>query len=171
MNDTKSLRIRPAVLADLDIIMGIFDHARSFMSSVGNPTQWINGYPQRELIESEIVSGNCFVCVTPEDFLVATFCFIVGDDPTYRHIESGAWLNDKPYAVLHRLASDGTYTGIFDFCISWCFARCQNLRVDTHHDNLILQRLLLKHGFSYCGIIYVADGTPRMAFQCSLDNA
>ena len=54
--------IRQAELMDLDAIMPLFDAARSFMAKNGNPNQWINGYPERELIESEILQGNCYVC-------------------------------------------------------------------------------------------------------------
>ena len=28
-----------------------------------------------------------------------------------------------------------------------------------------MQHLLEKHGFSYCGIIYLANGDPRLAYQ------
>ena len=32
-------------------------------------------------------------------------------------------------------------------------------------DNQIMQHLLEKNGFTRCGIIHVADGTPRIAYQ------
>ena len=165
MNKDISLLVRPASNGDLAGIMKIMERARSFMASVGNPNQWIAGYPQKELMESEIAEGHCFVCINVDGKLVATFCFIDGVDPNYKYIEDGEWLNDKPYSVLHRLASDGTCSGIFDFCLEWCSSRSRNIRVDTHRDNQILQHLLLKHGFTYCGIIYVSNGTPRLAFQ------
>lgn len=117
MNKDISLLVRPASNGDLAGIMKIMERARSFMVSVGNPNQWIAGYPQKELMESEIAEGHCFVCVNPDGKLVATFCFIDGVDPNYKYIEDGEWLNDKPYSVLHRLASDGTCSGIFDFCL------------------------------------------------------
>ena len=42
---------------------------------------------------------------------------------------------------------------------------CQSLRADTHADNKIMQHLLEKNGFTRCGIIHVADGSPRFAYQ------
>ena len=159
-----TVEIRLALPDDLEAIMPIFDAARSFMAATGNPNQWISGYPQRELILREIQEQHCYVCLSAGR-IVATFCFIVGEDPTYRHIDDGAWLDDSPYAVLHRLASDGSVAGIADQCLAWCFRHTSNLRVDTHHDNRVLQHILRKHGFHYCGIIYVANGTPRLAFQ------
>ena len=40
-----------------------------------------------------------------------------------------------------------------------------SIRVDTHRDNLPMQRMLQKNGFIYCGIIYLADGKERFAFE------
>ena len=127
-------------------IMGIFDHARKFMRENGNPYQWTDGYPSEELMETEIRQGHCFVCENETDGVVATFCFSVGNDPTYSHIE-GKWLNEAPYGVIHRLASNGKAKGIARQCIAWCFARHHNLRADTHADNLIMQNLLKTNGF------------------------
>jgi len=41
--------------------------------------------------------------------------------------------------------------------------------VDTHEDNQTMQALLGKHGFSYCGIIHLANGDPRMAYMKTID--
>ena len=157
--------IRPAILTDIDRLMEIFDTARHFMTSTGNPNQWINGYPQRELVAEEINQGNCYVCENEENVLVGTFCFVPSPDPNYAHIENGKWLNDEPYYVIHRLASDGSEKGIFSACLDWCTAHASQLRADTHADNKVMQHLLEKHGFVRCGIIYVSNGTPRIAYQ------
>lgn len=121
MNNNHVDAIRQAALTDLDAIMPLFDAARAFMIKAGNPNQWINGYPERKLIESEIEQGHCYVCEDKNERIAATFCFIPGEDPTYKQIEGGTWLNDKPYAVLHRLASDGTLSEVADSCLKWCF--------------------------------------------------
>ena len=159
------MNIRLATKNDLAAIMPIFDKARTFMAANGNSRQWINGYPQQELIEKEIESGHCYVCTDKTQRVVATFCFIKGPDPTYALIEEGNWPNDKPYYVIHRLASDGSHKGIARLCINWCFAQHPCLRADTHEDNHIMQHLLEQNGFERCGIIYVANGTPRIAYQ------
>lgn len=159
------LQIRKATLDDLDRLMEIFEEARRFMCRTGNPNQWINGYPQRELIQEEIEASHCYVCVTEEGRAVATFCFIQGPDPTYAHIENGEWRDDSPYYVIHRLASDGSCKGIGKMCVDWCFRQWPCLRADTHADNKVMQHLLLSTGFVYCGIIYVRNGTPRLAYQ------
>lgn len=159
------LNIRKAVAGDLDRLLEIFDAARRFMADMGNPDQWIDGYPQRELVADDISAGHCYVCVYGESKIVGTFCFIPGPDPTYSYIEDGAWPGDSPYYVVHRLASDGSCRGIGDFCLAWCFSNYSCLRVDTHADNKVMQNLLAKNGFVRCGIIYVRNGTPRIAYQ------
>lgn len=82
------IKIRLATLSDLNKLMGIFDTARRFMQSTGNANQWINGYPQRELIMHEINSGHCYVCINEQESVAGTFCFIQGPDPTYSRIDT-----------------------------------------------------------------------------------
>ena len=92
--------------------------------------------------------------------------FIRGNDPTYAHIYDGAWIDDKqPYGVIHRLASTEDSKGVASACLQWCYEQIPNLRADTHRDNHILQYILKKHGFKYCGIILLANGDERLAFQ------
>ena len=64
------IKIRLATLSDLNKLMDIFDTARCFMQSTGNTNQWINGYPQRELIMHEINSGHCYVCINEQESVV-----------------------------------------------------------------------------------------------------
>jgi len=158
------VEIRKASVGEIDALMAIYDYARQFMQSVGNTNQWINGYPSQEVIINDIANGNSYVCLY-EGEIVGVFCFFQGTDPTYAKIYDGQWLNDEPYGVIHRLASSGKVKGIADYCFQWCFEQCGNIRVDTHKDNTVLQHILIKNGYKQCGIIYVANGTPRIAFQ------
>lgn len=145
--------------------MGIYSHARTFMKETGNSSQWVNGYPSEELITTDIEKGHLYVCIAPENELAGVFCFREGPDKTYATIYNGQWLNDKPYKVIHRMASNGKYKGIADFCLQWCTGQCNNIRVDTHRDNKVMQHILIKNGYTPCGIIYVENGTERIAFH------
>lgn len=158
------MEIRKTTLADLPEVMGVYAIARNFMRETGNPTQWTGGYPQEELLRGDIASGDSYVAVE-NGKIEAVFLFRKGDDPTYKVIEDGAWLNDEPYAVLHRIASRGEVKGAGSVCIQWCFTQWPNLRGDTHADNHVMQHVLEKNGFVKCGRIYVADGSPRIAYQ------
>ncbi len=158
------MEIREATYNDIPELMRIFESARAYMRKNGNMIQWVNGYPSETLIKSEIDNKHCYICIE-RNKAVATFCFIIGNDPTYNYIEEGNWLNEQKYAVVHRLASDGTVSNITYKCLDWCFERCNNIKIDTHQVNNKMQEILLNYGFQKCGIIYVADGTPRVAFQ------
>lgn len=161
------IRIRKALPENLDRIMVIYAAAKRFMDQTGNPTQWKIGYPAREMIQKDIQDGYCYVCEGADNEIHGVFYFRVGEDPTYRVIEDGAWPNQEPYGTFHRVASDGSCRGILSRIVSYCIHLCPQLRADTHHDNHVMQHLLEKNGFVRCGIIYVEDGTPRIAYQLS----
>ena len=102
------MTIRRSTPEDFAQIMKIYEHARRFMAEHGNPNQWgPTNWPPADLIRSDIADGSSYVCVH-EDRIVGTFFFCKGRDiePAYRSIEGGAWLDDGPYAVIHRLAGD-----------------------------------------------------------------
>ena len=162
------MKIRHATLADLPQMMAIYARARRYMAANGNPFQWgPTHWPPEELIREDIAGGQSYVCVH-EDRVVGAFFFTAGEDiePTYRRISEGAWLKDGPYGVVHRIAADGSIKGVGAYCINWAFEQCRHLRIDTHGDNLIMQRLLAKLGFTHCGTIYVEeDNFPRLAYE------
>lgn len=159
------MEIRPTNLNDLPHVMSLYDYARALMRKNGNNTQWINGYPSEELITQEIKNGHSFVGLDDDGEIVVTFCFIIEEDPTYNVIYNGSWLNDEPYGVIHRMATSGKHKRVGKACFEWCFDYGKNIRVDTHRDNHVMQHILDKLDFVYCGIINVADGTERLAYQ------
>ncbi len=63
------------------------------------------------------------------------------------------------------MAGNGQETGVFAECLAWCREQIGHIRIDTHEDNRIMQHLIEKHGFVRCGIIHVADGSPRIAYE------
>ena len=159
------MTVRQAIAADIPAIMTVLEAARGIMRASGNPSQWPDGYPTQEMIEKDLAQG--VGCVFDEgDAVAGYFACIPGPDPTYAYIEDGAWLEDTlPYYVIHRIASLPQVHGIFKGIISYTARLTGNIRIDTHKDNRIMQHLLEKHGFSYCGIIYLANGDPRLAYQ------
>jgi len=161
-------QIRRTTHTDLPEVMAIYAIAREYMRQTGNSSQWVDGYPSESLIAEEIAAGHSFVCENENGELVGTFCFIRGEDPTYAKIYNGKWLNDQPYATVHRIASSGKEKGVAKACFEWCFTQCPNIRVDTHRDNKVMQHILQSMGFTYCGIIFVANGTERLAYQKTL---
>lgn len=158
----------------LERIIEIFNIGRETMRNSGNMSQWINGYPSKELLLSDIQKNQLFIVYDDSventenlslENIHAVFAFIIGDDPTYSYIENGKWPNSNPYGTIHRIASDGTQKGILKNTVEFCLNKISTLRIDTHADNKIMQNAVKKCGFIQAGIIYVEDGSPRVAFQ------
>jgi len=154
--------IRIATHNDLDKIEEVFAFARSFMKETGNPTQWAGGYPQREILEEDIKKDRLFVF--DEGEIEGAFVFFLGDDPTYSYIE-GIWLSSEPYGVFHRVANGGKLKGMLKQMIDFAKDKTTHLRIDTHEDNKVMQHVLEKNGFKKCGIIYLENGDPRIAYE------
>ncbi len=155
--------IRKATPDDLPLLEELYENARKLMTQSGNPNQWGNGHPPVEDLIRDCDNGNSYI-VAEDGEIVGAFAFIVGEDPTYRVIE-GSWLNNEEYGTIHRAASNGAAKGVMSLIIDYCKDIVPNIKIDTHADNKIMRHILEKQGFTECGVIYVADGTPRIAYQ------
>ena len=158
------MEIRKSKLSDIPDIEKIYKSAKTFMHENGNPNQWCGEYPNGDSAKADIERGIGYVCRDGEE-IVAVFAFCIEDEPTYAKIYDGAWLDDLRYAYIHRIAVKHHGRGIVDFCFCECFKMHPNLKIDTHADNIPMQRVLLRNGFIHCGTIYLEDGSPRLAYQ------
>ena len=131
-----NMTIRKATQNDLDVVLSLIQCGREKMIASGNTGQWTEGYPPQTQLESDIEKGNCYLISTDDNRAIATFAFIKGVDPTYLKIEG-----------------------------DYCFKEVDNIRIDTHKDNIPMQRALERLAFRYCGVIHLANGDPRVAFQ------
>ena len=170
--------IRPATPADIPALRPVFEAAKGIMRADGNHDQWATpGFPDDSLLLRDIARGGGFVIesiipngtpsVIPseaKESIVAYFALLPSPEPTYSYID-GAWLTDEPYGIIHRMASYPEVHGIFSTIIDYAASRYSHLRIDTHRDNRIMQHLIEKHGFTYCGIIWLEDGTERLAYE------
>lgn len=157
------LCIRRAEKEEMPEIESVYQCARAFMAANGNPNQWGLTNPSAQVLLSHIDRGELYV-LEQAGKIVGAFAFIPGEDPTYGYIE-GQWHSDGPYAAIHCVAGNGSTRGIFAALLEYCGKRCRYLRIDTHKDNTVMQHILEKQGFAYCGIIYLANGSPRMAYD------
>lgn len=162
--NSNQLHIRPTRLSDLPQLHDIYAQARAFMAQTGNPHQWTNNYPSTDILIADINANSSFVMLQ-NDKIVATFVLHAGNDPTYNTIYEGQWLNNAPYATIHRIASNGKVKGIFQLALQFAQQQYDNLRIDTHRDNHIMQHAIQKAGFCYCGIIHTNNGSERLAYQ------
>lgn len=163
------MRIRKTAESDIGAVLRIYENARRFMRKTGNLNQWTGGYPGEDVLRRDIGEGRSYVCEEDGEIL-GTFYFMEDTEPTYLKIYGGSWKNEEPYGVVHRIAVSERGRGVAAFCLDWCFEKCRNLRIDTHRDNYPMRRALEKNGFSYCGVIHLANGDERLAYQKTRDN-
>lgn len=174
------MQIRPTTQNDLDAVMSIIEEARRTIAALGI-NQWQNGSPNRAMIEEDISLGRGRA-VTLNGEIVGTFALIFDGEPTYNIIEQGAWsLPDRTetgewsYLAIHRVAvsvasrGTGVSTAIIRYAEDTARALGRaSLRIDTHEGNVVMRRMLEKHGFSYRGVIHLDNGDPRVAYEMSV---
>jgi len=163
------MRIRKATYSDIPELMQLFEHAKGIMRASGNMHQWGNGYPSEDVVRCDIERGVCYVVCDAIGRIEATMALIPGPDPTYSVIEEGRWLNDEPYYVIHRIAVAVPGKGHARRMLDYAFERTGTIRIDTHRDNAIMHHILRSYGFCRCGVIHLANGDPRDAYQLSKD--
>ncbi len=118
-----------------------------------------------------INKGYSFV-FTEKDNIVASVAISFDGENTYNYIYEGKWLSNEKYCVIHRLVVDSKLKGngisskiikkIEEICLE---NNIHSIKIDTHKENLSMQKLLKKNNFSYCGIIYLESKAPRVAFE------
>ena len=166
----KNLRFRKGEERDLERIMVLVADAQNWFREQGID-QWQDGYPTSEIISDDILGGENYV-VELNDVVIATFVASFAGEPTYSVIKGRGWLNEKPYAVVHRIAvadecrRKGIAKEILHFTEEQCAERgIENIRIDTHCDNKAMRSLLKKLGYAHCGRITLTSGAFREAYH------
>ena len=161
---------RKTTAEDIPQIMPIIKQAKKYLKD-NHVHQWVDDYPSAEIFESDIAKGHSYV-LEKEHQIVATAAISFDGEPTYDQIHDGEWLSRQPFVVIHRIAVDQDLKGqgISAVILEHTQKMCRELavhsiKIDTHRDNLSMQRFLEKNGFSYCGIIYLECGDERLAFE------
>lgn len=159
------MNIRLAKETDFETIMNIYENARNFMKQNGNPNQWKDDYPPKNLIKKDIKEHKFLrVVENNESEICGVFYFKIGVDETYKNID-GKRINESEYGVIHRIAGNGKMHNFFETVLEYCLTLTDHIRIDTHRDNKIMISLLLNHGFVRTGIIYCDTGEAREAFE------
>ena len=150
------MEIRQAFPNEIGAIMTVIESARTALAEAGS-TQWqgADGYPTEETIFDAVLNGQAYVV-------------IVDGDPAYDKIYDGDWKHhNKRYITFHRIAvlSEFTGQGIAQTFIQGLIegTDAHDFRCDTHEKNTVMQHILEKLGYVYCGKVPI-DG-ERLAYQ------
>ena len=162
------MNLRTARQNEAEICYQCIEDARAYHKALGFE-QWHSDYPTQQTILDDITHkiGYAF---TDETGVIGYCCIIIGDEPAYHEI-AGAWKTDRPYAVVHRMAFSRNKRGsglsgkacdlIKEFCRR---NHIDAIRVDTQEENTVMQHILVREGFEYCGLIQFGGG-PKLAYE------
>jgi GNAT superfamily N-acetyltransferase len=167
------MEIRKTQATDLAAVMALFDEARGTIAALGID-QWQNGYPSEDVVREDIALARAYA-VTDGGELCGTFVLIEDGEVTYDRIYDGHWRTGDEatdYLAIHRVAisvrmrGKGISTALIEYAAQRARALSRrSLRIDTHRGNVVMRRMLEKHGFVYCGIIYLQNGDERVAYE------
>lgn len=164
------MKFRKSKTSDVKSIIKIINQAQEFFKNKGID-QWQNGYPNEDTIIEDIKNAESYV-LEKDGEVVATSMVTFKGEPTYDSIYDGKWLSNNKYATIHRVAVSNTHKGLgLSTEIIKCIEQLSidsgvnSIKIDTHEENIPMQRVLKKNGFEYCGIIYVDDSSKRIAFE------
>jgi len=160
MNGYNIIKVTPDRFCE---VLEIYAAAREFMRNTGNPNQWKTFRPEKATLENDIALKRLYA-VEKDGELFASFV-LMGEDPIYNELIEGAWLNNKPYHTLHRVASNGKAHGMMEIIVGFAKSFGLDVRIDTHDDNKVMQHLLEKNGFVRCGRIPIYGNEERVTFH------
>lgn len=162
--------VRKSFNEDIKDIMEIIKLAQNNLKAQ-NIDQWQNGYPNENTIKYDILNNISYVVIKDSE-IVGTFAVSFDGEKTYDKIYNGRWISNEKFGVIHRIAINENHKGtglaseiikhVEDICLN---EGINSIKIDTHEDNIAMQKLLKKNSFEYCGIIYLEDKSKRIAFE------
>lgn len=164
------MELRKSRKDDLKYIIEIINEAKEFLKE-SKIDQWQQGYPNEEVILRDIENQHAYV-LEDNNKIIGTVALSFDKEKTYDLIYDGKWISNNEYAVIHRIAASrrynikGTGTEIIKSIEKICKDKgIKSIKIDTHEENLVMQKLLNKNDFKYCGVIYLEDKAKRVAFE------
>lgn len=158
------MNIRAAGIQDMGRILEIYEYAREYMKTHGNPNQWGDDRPAKSVIADDIKAQRCYV-IEEGDHIFACFVFAIGFEKEYET----DFASTVEYGVIHRVASDKSKGGIVERIVDFAKKKVDVLRIDTHEDNKTMQNAIEKQKFKRLGIIHLDDGSPRILYELKED--
>lgn len=159
---------RPAKYSEASQIWQILKDAIKRRKKDGS-NQWQDGYPNMEVVKSDIENKIGFV-LTQNDTIIGYTAVIINDEPDYINIE-GKWLSDQDFVVYHRVAvseeflAKGMAKKMIKLIEKYALSKnIYSLKADTNHDNIPMMKIFEKLGYSFCGIVYIRK-SPRRAYE------
>lgn len=162
---------RKATIEDIEAVVGLMSAASKRLGAAGID-QWQRGYPNRASVEQDVENGVGMVLCEGAT-IIAYGAVIFTGEPAYDDLTGGEWLTHGEYAVVHRLCVSEIFVGM-GFSKQFMYAaesmaseRVKSMRIDTHPDNKIMQGLIQRLGYTYCGDVVIES--RRLAYEKILE--
>ena len=167
--------IRKAETNDMEKILSVLESGRAFLQEQGL-SQWQNGTGPSRYVQEDIATRGGHVLLSPQGSICGYATLVAGVDDAYENIRDGAWDNTHDsYIAIHGVAIDAAFRGqgLAGGFIGGLIAIAEDMgyrdiRIDTHPMNTIMQKVILRAGFVYRGMVEfdMPDG-KRKAYQIS----
>jgi len=167
---------RKATQADLDAIIAITDQAIAYLASQNLP-QWQGSEGPNRAEFLKAIEANIAYVLIYDGQVAGVAKLVPGPEQPYEALD-GSWQNNsQDYVVIHRVAIDGTIRGkglskqlLRDLVTLAADQGFDDIRIDTHPSNAVMQHVITTVGFDYQGMIQMPvtrDG-ERKAYQLLL---
>ena len=137
-------KLKNTVAGEENLAMDIINQAKAFLKEQGID-QWQTGYPNMEAILGDIEKQRGYFFLE-NDVIFGYACI---DYEGEAKESRGKGLADVAFRLV---AEQAKSKGI------------ENFRVDTDEANKIMQAVLKRNGFTYCGVIWF-DNSEKIAFE------
>ena len=153
---------------EFDAHAHIYRNARKRMIREGNLSQWEDIEAIIDRAKRDAMNHHLYG-IEDDNVIIGLFALSYDEDPTYKVI-LGRWLNQEPYAVIHRIARIDDAKGVLRDAVKYALMKTNNIRIDTHKANVSMRSALEKLGFIFTGVIFLENGEERFAYQLIRKN-
>ncbi len=172
---------RPAEREDFPRVNELIDYGHDAFAALGID-EGRKKYPSPRRLMHSIKNGTTHVVEDKRGNMIAVFALSFSSDKNYANAIEGAWLTDtfaqpQPYAELHwvSVAPEARRGGVGMFILETAdrLAKAQgrqSVRADTYELNEPMKKMLLKHGYTACGVIAFKDVFGRKKRRAAFER-
>lgn len=98
-------------------------------------------------------------------------------DELYENLAEGEWTVPGSYLAIHRVMVSQHLRGrkvttqmFLDIKKMGIVNNVDSLRIDTHPDNIMMQKTLKRNGFVRTGLLYMPSGSSRYTYEFDLSK-
>lgn len=170
------LALRGSIESDMAQLTGMLEDAIALLA-MNNIDQWQNGTISSEILLDAIMHDQAFVWEQRDSTGIAGFCVLDTYDELYENLAEGEWTVPGSYLAIHRVMVSQHLRGrkvttqmFLDIKKMGIVNNVDSLRIDTHPDNIMMQKTLKRNGFVRTGLLFMPSGSSRYTYEFDLSK-